>query len=68
LLAKHISFLLCRVKGHPSGGPLDCEQTIQFALAKGVKSMNEVIPFKDAQKAYDGMMAGKPRFRYVLKM
>jgi propanol-preferring alcohol dehydrogenase len=45
-----------RVKGHPSGGPRDSEDAIKFALAHGVKSMNNVFDFKDAQKAYDGMM------------
>eukprot|EP00127_Corallochytrium_limacisporum_P000681 Clim_evm80s22 gene=Clim_evmTU80s22 len=56
------------VCGVASGMATDSADTVSFAQLTGCKSMNEVYDFADAQQAYDDMMAGKPRFRAVLKM
>ena len=40
--------------------------TWRSALSHGIKSMNEVMPFEDAPKAYERMMSGAARFRIVL--
>jgi D-arabinose 1-dehydrogenase-like Zn-dependent alcohol dehydrogenase len=56
------------VHGWPSGHQIDSEEAIAFADTMGVKCMVEAYPLADAQKAFDDMMAGKPRFRAVLKM
>ncbi|MCI0586746.1 MAG: alcohol dehydrogenase [Planctomycetes bacterium] len=54
------------VAGWPSGTSIDSQDTLAFAARTGVRSMNEVFPFKHAAEAYDRMMSGKARFRVVL--
>jgi alcohol dehydrogenase len=56
------------VRGWYSGTAIDSEDTLEFSLANGVTSMNEIFPFEQAQAAYDRMMSGKARFRVVLKV
>jgi propanol-preferring alcohol dehydrogenase len=41
---------------------------MSFSAKHGVAAMTEVLPFKEAPKAYDRMMSGKARFRVVLEM
>ncbi|PXX11920.1 alcohol dehydrogenase [Mycolicibacterium moriokaense] len=52
--------------GSLTGTPVENEDNLAFALSHGIKSMNEVMPFEDAPKAYERMMSGAARFRIVL--
>jgi D-arabinose 1-dehydrogenase-like Zn-dependent alcohol dehydrogenase len=64
-------FLLsgCRsVKGWYSGTSIDSEDTLNFSVLTGVRSVNEVYPLERAAEAFDRMMSGKARFRAVLTM
>jgi D-arabinose 1-dehydrogenase-like Zn-dependent alcohol dehydrogenase len=54
------------IKGWYSGTSIDSEDTLNFSLQTGVKSMNEVYPLERAPEAYERMMSGKARFRVVL--
>lgn len=56
------------VRGWYSGLSIDAEDTMAFAARTGVRSMNEIFPLSEASAAYDHMMAGKARFRAVLRM
>jgi alcohol dehydrogenase/propanol-preferring alcohol dehydrogenase len=59
----------CRsVEGWYSGASIDAEDTLQFSVLAGVKSMNEMYPLEQAAVAYDRMASGKARFRVVLTM
>jgi alcohol dehydrogenase len=55
------------VKGWYSGVAIDSQDTLNFSLLEGVRSMNEVYPLEKVTEAYDRMMSGKARFRVVLK-
>jgi len=57
----------CRVQGWPSGTGKDMEDTLKFSLLTGVRSINEIYPLAKAQEAFKATMAGKTRFRAVLK-
>jgi D-arabinose 1-dehydrogenase-like Zn-dependent alcohol dehydrogenase len=54
------------VAGWPSGSSIDSQDTLDFSVLTGVRSMNEVYPLEKAAEAYDRMMSGKARFRVVL--
>lgn len=54
------------VTGWPSGTAIDSEDTMNFSVLAGVRSMNEVFPLERAAEAYDRMMSGDARFRVVL--
>lgn len=56
------------VAGWPSGTSIDSQDTLNFSVLTGVRSMNEVFPFEKASEAYDRMMSGKARFRVVLQI
>jgi D-arabinose 1-dehydrogenase-like Zn-dependent alcohol dehydrogenase len=56
------------VAGWPSGTSIDSQDTLNFAVLTGVRSMNEVFPFEKASEAYDRMMSGNARFRVVLQI
>jgi len=56
------------VKGWYSGTAIDSQDTLNFSLLSGVRSMNEVYPLERAAEAYERMMSGKARFRVVLDM
>ena len=56
------------IKGWYSGTSIDSEDTLNFSLQSGVKSINEVYPLERAPEAYERMMSGKARFRVVLSM
>ncbi|HET6266306.1 MAG TPA: alcohol dehydrogenase [Acidobacteriota bacterium] len=54
------------IAGWPSGSAIDSQDTLAFAAANGVRSMNEIFPLERAAEAYDRMMSGNARFRVVL--
>ncbi|MBU6451853.1 MAG: alcohol dehydrogenase [Cyanobacteria bacterium REEB67] len=54
------------IKGWYSGTSIDSQDTLDFSLLSGVRSMNETYPLEKAAEAYDHMMSGKARFRVVL--
>jgi len=54
------------VKGWYSGVSIDAQDTLNFSVLTGVRSMNEAYPLEKAAEAYDQMMSGKARFRVVL--
>lgn len=56
------------IKGWSSGVAIDSQDTLNFCVLTGVRSMNEIFPLERAQEAYDKMMSGKVRFRAVLEM
>ncbi|MDT4967581.1 MAG: hypothetical protein QOJ64_2318 [Acidobacteriota bacterium] len=56
------------VMGWYSGTSIDSEDTLNFSVLAGVRSMSEVFPLEKAAEAYDHMMSGKARFRVVLKV
>jgi D-arabinose 1-dehydrogenase-like Zn-dependent alcohol dehydrogenase len=56
------------VEGWYSGTSIDSQDTLNFSVQSGVRSMNEVFPLDRATDAYDRMMSGKARFRVVLTM
>jgi len=56
------------VAGCYSGVSIDSEDTLVFSARKGVRSMNELLPFAKVGDAFDRMMSGKARFRVVLAM
>lgn len=56
------------VKGWYSGIAADSEDTLNFAVQTGVRSMNEVYSLAQVGEAYARMISGKARFRVVLKV
>jgi D-arabinose 1-dehydrogenase-like Zn-dependent alcohol dehydrogenase len=56
------------IKGWYSGTAIDSQETLNFSVLTGVRSMNEVYPLERVTEAYDRMMSGKARFRVVLTM
>jgi D-arabinose 1-dehydrogenase-like Zn-dependent alcohol dehydrogenase len=54
------------VKGEYSGTSIDSQDTLAFAAASGVRSMNEIFPLERAAEAYQHMESGRARFRVVL--
>jgi D-arabinose 1-dehydrogenase-like Zn-dependent alcohol dehydrogenase len=56
------------VRGWYSGTAIDSQDTLEFSVQTGVRSLNEIYPMARVGEAYDRMMSGKARFRVVLKM
>ena len=56
------------VKGWYSGTSIDSQDTLDFSVLSGVRSMNEVFPLDRVAEAYDHMLSGKARFRVVLNI
>ncbi len=56
------------VRGWYSGTAIDSQDTLEFSVLTGVRSLNEVYPLARVGEAYERMMSGKARFRVVLKM
>lgn len=56
------------IVGSLTGSPIENEDNLNFSLAAGITPMVEAMPFVEAPKAYDRMMAGKARFRIVLEI
>jgi alcohol dehydrogenase len=61
-------FLNQSVKGWYSGTSIDSQDTLNFSVLSGVRSMNETFPLDRAAEAYDHMLSGKARFRVVLNI
>jgi D-arabinose 1-dehydrogenase-like Zn-dependent alcohol dehydrogenase len=57
-----------KLQGWLTGGPLDAEEAIKFAVQQNVRCMVEKYQLHDVQQAVDSLLAGKPRFRNVLVM
>jgi D-arabinose 1-dehydrogenase-like Zn-dependent alcohol dehydrogenase len=57
-----------KVQGWYSGTSIDSEDTLNFSLLEGVRSMNEVYKFSQFKEAYERMISGKARFRVVMTM
>ena len=56
------------IEGWYSGTSIDSQDTLNYSLQSGVRSMNEPFPLERAPEAYGRMMSGKARFRAVLVM
>jgi D-arabinose 1-dehydrogenase-like Zn-dependent alcohol dehydrogenase len=56
------------VQGWYSGTAIDSQDTLEFSVLAGVRSLNEIYPMARVSEAYERMMSGKARFRVVLKM
>ena len=56
------------VQGWYSGTSIDSEDTLNFSVLEGVRSMNEVYKFSQYKEAYERMISGKARFRVVMTM
>jgi D-arabinose 1-dehydrogenase-like Zn-dependent alcohol dehydrogenase len=56
------------VRGWYSGTAIDSQDTLEFSLRTGVRSLNEVYPMARVGEAYDRMISGEARFRVVLKV
>jgi alcohol dehydrogenase len=56
------------VKGWYSGTSIDSQDTLEFCVLTGVRSMNEVYPLSRASEAYERMRKGEARFRAVLSI
>jgi len=54
------------IQGWPSGPPKDSEDTMKFAVLKGVRPMIEKFPLAKVNEAYERMVSGKAEFRVVL--
>ncbi|KAF2492045.1 GroES-like protein [Lophium mytilinum] len=56
------------IHGWPSGHSIDSEEALKFCENHGVDCMVESYPLEKVNQAMEDMMAGKPRFRAVLKI
>ena len=56
------------VTGWYAGMSIDSEDTLNFSVLSGVRSMNEAFPLDRVAEAYDHMLSGKARFRVVLNI
>jgi D-arabinose 1-dehydrogenase-like Zn-dependent alcohol dehydrogenase len=52
--------------GSAGGAGIDSQDAMRFAALNAVKPMVETLPLTRAAEAYDRMMAGEARFRFVL--
>jgi D-arabinose 1-dehydrogenase-like Zn-dependent alcohol dehydrogenase len=56
------------IEGWYSGTSIDSQETLNFSVQSGVRSMNEVFPLERAAEGFERMLSGKARFRVVLTM
>jgi propanol-preferring alcohol dehydrogenase len=56
------------VVGSLTGSSIENEDNLQLAQRRGIRSMNEVMAFTEAPKAYERMLSGHARFRVVLEV
>lgn len=56
------------IQGWAAEPPAASEDTLNFAVLKGVRAMIETYPLERAAEAYERMMSGKAQFRVVLTM
>lgn len=61
LIAKSV-----KITGSMIGAPGEIREMLDFFAEKGVKTWNNNVPMKDANKAIVDMEDGKARYRYVL--
>jgi D-arabinose 1-dehydrogenase-like Zn-dependent alcohol dehydrogenase len=54
------------VVGHPSGTAKDVEETMHFAVLKGVRTWVEELPLAQAAEGYAAMEQGRAHYRTVL--
>jgi Zn-dependent alcohol dehydrogenases len=54
------------IVGTLTGSAIENEDNLRFAQRHGIRSMNEVLPWSEAPKAYERMFSGQARFRMVL--
>lgn len=54
------------IRGWASGTSIDSQDTMQFSVLTGVRSMNQTFPLEKVEEAYELMLTGKARFRVVL--
>jgi len=57
-----------KLSSWPSGDSRDVQDTLNFSVMSGVKSINEVFTFDNIQAAWDRMVTTKAQFRVVVKM
>lgn len=55
------------VSGHLTGGPLDTEATMRFALLHDIRPVTERLPLSAAHEGVDRVRQGRARFRVVLE-
>jgi len=56
----------CSITGSSIGSPKEIRYMLDLFAEKGVRTWNNNVPMKDANKAIVDMEAGKARYRYVL--
>lgn len=56
------------IVGSLTGSAIENEDNLSLAQHQGIRSMNEIVPWADAPKAYEHMLSGAARFRVVLDM
>ncbi|EON66752.1 hypothetical protein W97_05998 [Coniosporium apollinis CBS 100218] len=56
----------CTIGGSAIGSPDEIKDMLKLYAEKGVRTWNNNVPMKDANKAVVDMEAGKARYRYVL--
>ena len=56
------------LKGALTGNTATGDATLRFSVLNDVSAMIETMPLAQAAEAYAKMMAGKARFRVVLRM
>ncbi|WP_326565474.1 alcohol dehydrogenase catalytic domain-containing protein [Amycolatopsis rhabdoformis] len=56
------------VTGSLTGSSIENEDSLAFATDRGVRPMNEIVPWTEAPAAYERMLAGQARFRIVLDL
>jgi D-arabinose 1-dehydrogenase-like Zn-dependent alcohol dehydrogenase len=56
------------IEGWYSGTSIDSQDTLNFSVQAGIRSMNESFPLDRAAEGYERMMSGKARFRVVLTL
>jgi alcohol dehydrogenase (NADP+) len=59
-------FKRCSLAGSLIGPPREIKQMLELFAEKGVRTWNNNVPMRDANKAVVDMVAGKARYRYVL--
>lgn len=57
----------CLIGGSHIGSKEDCVEMLKLAAEKGVRPWVEELPMSKASIAIEGVLLGKPRYRYVLK-
>ena len=62
------SSALVRRSAHSPVAPSKTRTTCNWRGGHGIRSMNEIMAFSEAPKAYERMMSGKARFHVVLDM